>query len=103
MRDMLRKLCLEPLFTDAFGAWHERGISDKTQVLQNAMQRLGGRPEHAVMVGDRSYDVIGGRAAGLDTAGVLYGYGNEAELAGAGCDYLLDTVDDLEKMLGGKE
>lgn len=34
------------------------------------------------MVGDRSYDILGGHAEGLKVIGVLYGYGDLKELAG---------------------
>ncbi len=88
-------------FSGIFGAFHDNGIYDKTQVLQNAMLRLNGLPDDSIMVGDRSCDIIGGKAVGLDTAGVLYGYGDYEELVGAGCDYLLESVDDIPKLAGG--
>lgn len=56
------------------------GISDRSQVL---------------MVGDRAYDVWGATEQGLDSAGVLYGYGSRAELAEAGATYLVEYVSDL--------
>ena len=37
---------------------------------------LGGVP---VMIGDRRYDIEGGRANGMDTIGVCYGYGAREE------------------------
>ena len=47
----------------------------------------------AVMVGDRSYDIIGARENGLDSIGVLYGFGDRGELAGA--THLAETVEDI--------
>lgn len=90
-------------FSGVFGAWHDIGVFDKTQVLEYALTRIGSFPDNAIMIGDRSHDIIGGRAVGLDTAGVLYGYGDEDELLGAGCDFLLDNVSDLPVLLGGAE
>ena len=102
LRDLLDKYEILDLFDDAFGAWHDQGIYDKTQVLQNGFRRIGGHPDHAVMVGDRYYDIEGGKAVGLDTAGVLYGYGDRNELSDAGADYLLDNVEDIAALLGGR-
>ena len=49
----------------------------------------------AVLVGDRSYDVLGGHEAGLQTVGVLYGYGSREELT----DLLAETPEELETIL----
>lgn len=52
-------------------------------------------PEHyeeAWMVGDRKFDIQGGRAVGIRTMGVGYGYGSEEELRTAGCDVYAPTV-----------
>ncbi len=99
---ILERYKLLPLFDAVFGARHEEGIFDKTQVLQNGITRLGQAPAYAVMVGDRSHDIIGGRAMGFDTAGVLYGYGDRDELTNAGADYVLDSVADIAALLGSK-
>ena len=34
----------------------------------------------AVMIGDKKPDIVGGRENGIDTIGVLYGYGNLEEI-----------------------
>lgn len=44
-----------------------------------------------VMVGDREHDVIGARAHGIGCVGVLWGYGDEAELLGAGASEVVET------------
>ncbi len=98
---LLKEFGLLEYFSIVFGADHEHGISDKTQVLQNALRLLGGLPKNAVMVGDRYHDIEGAKTVGLDTIGVLYGYGDEDELTKAGSDYLVDSIDDLAQMLGG--
>lgn len=51
--------------------------------------------DEAWMVGDRKFDVEGGRAVGIRTIGVGYGYGDEAELRAAGCDAYCATVQDV--------
>lgn len=51
--------------------------------------------DEAWMIGDRKFDVEGGRAVGIRTIGVGYGYGSEEELRTAGCDVYAPTVQDV--------
>ena len=53
----------------------------------------------ALMIGDRKYDILGAKTVGIDSAGVLYGYGDRAELEAAGADYILPAIPDLEELL----
>lgn len=53
----------------------------------------------AVMVGDRHYDITGARHFGLDSIGVLYGYGDRQELEEAGATYIAETVPDIRKYI----
>jgi len=63
-------------------------------VLQKA--KVSGR---GIMVGDREFDVFGGKALGLKTAGVLYGYGDLEELTKAGADFIAKDVAELTEIL----
>ncbi|MBV8471879.1 MAG: HAD family hydrolase [Hyphomicrobiales bacterium] len=45
----------------------------------------------AVMIGDRKHDALGARAVGIGSIGVLWGYGDAAELTAAGADPLIET------------
>lgn len=55
--------------------------------------------QDAVMVGDREQDIRGAVQNGLESVGVLYGYGDRAELETAGADYLAETVEELGRVL----
>ncbi len=54
---------------------------------------------HSIMIGDRSYDVVGAHAFDLPCIGVLYGYGSRQEFQDAGADYICETVEDLGNYL----
>ncbi len=74
----------------------------KADVIAEALRRLeltNGRG--VAMVGDREHDVMGAQANGLRSVGVLYGYGDRAELAAAGADDIIATVGDLRALLLG--
>ena len=55
--------------------------------------------ENAVMVGDRKYDVEGAHQHDLQAIGVLYGYGDRAEMKTAGADFIVDSIAALHKLL----
>lgn len=56
---------------------------------------------NTLMIGDRKYDVEGAHKCGLPTVGVLYGYGDRAELETAKADYIVDSVSGLHELLLG--
>ena len=58
--------------------------------------KLGVRPEETLVVGDTTFDIEMGRAAGCHTCGVSYGNQTAAQLAAAAPDYI---IDDLRKLL----
>lgn len=51
------------------------------------------------MVGDREQDIIGAKLNGIDSIGVLFGYGNREELESAGSTYIANSVEDIFKYL----
>ena len=63
----------------------DEGRTNKAEVLAYALEQMNiSDLSEAVMVGDRSYDVKGAQAMGIDSVGVLYGYGSREELEEAG-------------------
>ena len=72
----------------------------KVNVVRRALREAGcTEPARAILSGDREYDIYGGHAAGVKTAGVLYGYGSREELEAAGADYLARTPEALLALL----
>ena len=65
------------------GSTMDETRTDKAEVIAYVLTETGIDPALSVMVGDRSYDIKGGTANGMDTVGVLYGYGNAEELSDA--------------------
>lgn len=74
---------------------------EKEDVISYAIESCGIDPSHAVMVGDRKYDILGGKKFGMRTIGVTYGYGGEKELSEAGADELAKDVGELENFVCG--
>lgn len=52
-----------------------------------------------IMVGDRQYDMVAAHQLGIDSLGVLYGFGSQVELQAAGANYLAADVTAAQKFL----
>lgn len=59
-----------------------------------ALQHLGVPPEAAVMVGDTDADILAGRAAGVRTVGVTYGF-HGSDILNHAPDWTIDRLDQL--------
>ncbi len=66
----------------------------KAETIASALAALG-NPAHAVMVGDRSFDVIGAHERGVPAIGVTWGIGDHHELQSCGADAVIDVPDQL--------
>ena len=76
--------------------------STKEQVVRYAIEQNGITDiGEVIMVGDRKYDVTGAAAVGIETIGVLYGFGDEQELSAAGAVHLVKTPEELVRYLLG--
>jgi phosphoglycolate phosphatase len=75
---------LDSYFEHVFGAELDGTRTDKTDLLKYAILTTGVDPAETLMIGDRSYDIVGARNNGMRSLGVLYGYGSRDELIEAG-------------------
>jgi phosphoglycolate phosphatase len=86
---IVEHLGLADFFETVCGDTLDGGRDSKALVVGEALRRLGDPdPATVLMVGDRSHDVLGAAAHGLDCAGALWGYGSAAELTTAGASRL---------------
>ncbi len=90
---------LDKYFEHVYGATMDEKRNKKDEIIAFALADMKIGADNAVMIGDRRYDVEGGRCHGLMTVGVLYGYGDERELVKAGADHIAANVKELEKIL----
>ncbi len=91
---------LDKYFDLAAGATMDSTRVAKADVIKYALESAKITDlENCVMVGDRSHDVIGAMKLGIDSIGVLYGYGDRDELESAGVTYIAETVADILKFI----
>lgn len=69
------------------------------EMLMAALAETGVGARDAVMIGDTSFDIEMGRAAGTGTIGVRWGYHPVDRLMAAGADRIVDTFEALEGAL----
>lgn len=77
----------------------DAGIADASgeQVGLDAKSTV--RRQDVVMVGDRKFDIEGAKAYRIASVGVAYGYAAEGELEEAGADVIVESVEELGKIL----
>jgi phosphoglycolate phosphatase len=102
-RRILAHFELDSMFVAIYGADVDRSKDDLVAALV-ADRRLD--PAMSVMIGDRMHDVRAGLANGVQSIGVLWGFGSADELTNAGAAYLTASMSELETVIarisGGK-
>lgn len=84
------------------GATLDSSRAAKADVIAHTLRNLSSVDiSNIVMVGDRMHDVMGAESHGIETYGVLWGYGDESELSGAGAKALVTHPADLANLLLG--
>jgi phosphoglycolate phosphatase len=93
---------LDQHFEVIAGASPDGSRKAKVEVLAHALDQLAPLPERVLMVGDRSHDVDGAAAHGIDTVVVGWGYGRSDFPDGystIGVTHAA-TIDELRRALG---
>lgn len=73
---------------------------DKAEVIAYALQENGIKDlSQVIMVGDREHDIIGANKNGIDSVGVLYGYGCREEFEKNHATYVAESVEELKEIL----
>jgi phosphoglycolate phosphatase len=78
-------------FEQVFGSELDGTRVHKTDLLAYALETTGVNASQALMIGDRSHDMIGAKNNGMAAIGVLYGYGSRQELIEAGASHVCAT------------
>ena len=97
------KFGLSELFDTVKGSDIDYIHSDKSLIIRRATEAMN-LPGSAkvLMVGDRCFDINGAKKAGVDSAGVLFGYGSREEFEEAGADYIVVKADELFGIITGE-
>lgn len=88
---------LEPI-ERLFGSELDGTNSDKTALLQFALDEIGEDPSKCIMVGDRQMDIFGARNNDIPNIGALWGYADEGELHMAEADMLAGAPEEIPEI-----
>jgi phosphoglycolate phosphatase len=101
-RRILAHFGLDQYFEVIAGAAPDGSRKSKEEVLAHALEQLQPLPERVLMVGDRSHDVHGAAAHGIDTVVVGWGYGQADFPDGFSLTGVTHaaTIDELRRALG---
>ncbi len=95
--EVLDRFGILPFFEIVVGGDSGAGRKPKPGPILQACTQLGVPAGQALMVGDCIYDVAAGRAAGVKTAAVTYGYGVDGFYRGA--DFVIHSLPELLSVL----
>jgi phosphoglycolate phosphatase len=74
--------------------------NSKAEIIRYILEEYSQhKPEDFIMIGDRKHDILGASQNGIDSIGVLYGYGSIAELQNSKPTYLVENVEQLKGIL----
>lgn len=72
----------------------------KADVIGYAISNLGITDRSRIlMVGDRHHDIEGARQCGVESCGVLWGYGDRQEHECAGADHIVENLEELKAII----
>lgn len=87
-------------YFDFVSAAENQDRAQKTERIRCALEACGIKDlSLAVMIGDRENDIDAANQIGIDSIGVLYGYGDREELVSAGATYLAETAEEVRNLL----
>ena len=96
--EVLAKFELTEYFEQIVGATLDGTRSHKADVLAYLLNQIDA-PEHALMIGDTEYDVLGAAAHNIPTIGVAWGYGKVEAMEQAGAIGIAYTMEELFSLI----
>lgn len=98
-KQILDHFNLSQFFNAIYGSELDGRFSDKGELIEHILRSENLNPKMSLIVGDRSYDIIGGKKNGIMTAAVSYGYGTQKEIDSSEPDIIFGVFSDLLSFL----
>lgn len=101
---ILENLGLLQYFDIAAGASFDGSRDKKELVMEYLLEQIKSKNPNfsiseAVMVGDRHFDIAGAKYFNMDSVGVTFGYGDYEELKSAGATFVVDSSEELVRVI----
>lgn len=98
-RPIMENLPFGSAFSRLYGPDPSSPHSEKASMIAAALADFGTPRERTAMIGDRHFDIDGAVANGVRGVGVLWGFGDRAELESAGAHVLANEPGELVALL----
>lgn len=98
---ILKYFKIDMLFDFVKGSNMDGSGTEKSLIIESVIKELGLKVEECIMVGDRKFDIIGAKICGIESIGVLYGYGNREELAFEKADFIIENPFEVYEIVKG--
>lgn len=96
----LRLTKLDSYFDVIVALDHVNKVKPDPEPVLLALEQLNSKPEQAIMVGDNFHDILAGKNAGTQTAGVAWSIKGRDYIAKYEPDYILEDMAELLTLLG---
>lgn len=95
-RQILKHFGLDVYFDYIAGMELDGGRGTKAEVIAYGLETCKIKDKSKIlMIGDREHDILGAKAMGVDSMGVLYGFGSLEEFEKAGATMIVKTPRDI--------
>ncbi|SDB01614.1 HAD-hyrolase-like [Streptococcus henryi] len=94
---MLTELGIIKYFKAVYGA--RPNCYHKADLIRTCLTENQINQSYALIIGDTSFDIIGGKTAGIKTLGVTWGFGLQHDLQASGADAICHSPKDIKKIL----
>ena len=85
---------LQNIFTEV-----KASVYDKIKTIPELMLKHNFKPEETIFVGDMVHDIKTGRAVGIKTLALTWGYHKKEKLAASNPDFLIDNIKKLKEII----
>jgi phosphoglycolate phosphatase len=93
---ILEHIGFDQYFDLAVGSNKDGSRGTKAEILTYILEKQNIIDKSkVVMIGDRKHDIIGAKAVGIDSIGVLYGFGDREELEAHGATHIAKDADEI--------
>lgn len=103
VRQILEHFKIDKYFKVVMGSELDGTRGTKEEVVRATLRELFDKKpvdrDKVYMIGDRRFDVEGAHGEKVESVGVTYGYGSMEELKKAKSDYIVRSVEELERFL----
>jgi phosphoglycolate phosphatase len=98
-RKIAQHFNIDKYFAHIVGSNLDGTVLEKDEVIAYIFESYPLKKDGTLMVGDRKYDIIGAKKNGIDSIGVLYGYGSREEFEKDAPTYMCETVEGLLEII----